>query len=272
MWEQLVTGMIQGVVEWLPVSSEGMIFLVKSRFFEKENVGELLETALLLHLGTWFSVLIYFRKRIARLLRSLFRFRVASSADRNVLLFLLVATFISGTLGYTLVVLAERWSGSLSISSDIITLGIGALLLITAGLQYRAKRVENSEVLAKGSLKEYNNLKVRDGILLGVVQSFAALPGLSRSGLTVSALLLRKFNENIALELSFLLSLPIVLGGNIILNWDKLVVAPHVWAGVATSFVFGLLTIDLLLRLARRVNFAHFVLFFGILTIIAGVM
>ena len=272
MWEQILLGTIQGVVEWLPVSSEGILFLVKSNIWGENELKSLLETALLLHLGTFLAALVYFRKRVWALVRALIHYRTATEDNRRILVFLLIATLISGTLGYGMVVLMEGFSGGMDITSDVITLGIGILLLITAILQYRAQKGNREEVLYKNSLKEYSGIKKRDGILLGVVQSFAALPGLSRSGLTVSALLLRKFDDNIALELSFLLSLPIVLGGNIVLNWDKLSVSPLAWAGLAFSFVFGLLTIDLLLRLARKVNFAHFVLFFGVLTIIAGVI
>lgn len=267
MYEYLFLGIIQGIAEWLPVSSEGLLFLAKANFLGESDLGSLLETALFLHLGTFLAALVYFRKRVWSLLRALIRYNTATPQNKNILSFLIIATLISGILGYGLVILAENLGGELNITSDIITLGIGLLLLITAVLQYRAQKGGREENLYKNSLKECTQIKKKDGVLLGVVQSFAALPGLSRSGLTVSALLLRKFDDNIALELSFLMSLPIVLGGNIILNWDQFSVEPYAWVGLISSFVFGLLTIDLLLRLARRINFAHFVLFFAILTI-----
>jgi undecaprenyl-diphosphatase len=95
----------------------------------------------------------------------------------------------------------------------------------------------------------------------------AALPGISRSGMTVSSLLLLDYEEEEALRLSFLLSLPIVLGANIVLNLDRLMVSGSGFAGLMTAFLSGLLTIHLLLEVARNVNFGYFVLFFGLLTI-----
>lgn len=267
MFEQLILGVIQGVAEWLPVSSEGLIFLVKANFFQDSDIGSLVETALFLHLGTFLAALVYFRRRVWRLLRSLFKYKTASDIDRKTLNFLIIATVISGVIGYGLITLVETSAQYLDITSSFITLVIGLLLLVTAGLQYRAQR----QVGAR-DLKEYSGIEKKDGMILGVVQSLAAMPGLSRSGLTVSALLLRKFDDNIALELSFLLSLPIVLGGNVVLNLGKFSVSPQAWVGLVASFVFGFLTIDLLLRLARKINFAHFVLFFGILTIVAAII
>jgi len=103
-----------------------------------------------------------------------------------------------------------------------------------------------------------------------VVQGFAALPGLSRSGLTVSTLLFRKVNEKDSLKLSFLLSLPIVLGGNILLNSEYFNFSLDSLISLSASFLFGLLTIHYLLKLAKKINFGWFVFAFGALMIIAS--
>jgi undecaprenyl-diphosphatase len=269
MFEHFILGVIQGVAEWLPVSSEGLIFLVKANFFDEENVETMLETALFLHMGTFLAALVYFRKRIWRLLKDLWNYKKAVAISKKTLNFLIIATVISGILGYIFISLVKKEAEYLDFTSDAINLGIGLLLLVTAFLQYQAKRTAKTESSNPEPLRSYGNIKTTDSVLLGVVQSLAALPGFSRSGLTVSALLLRKFDDNIALELSFLLSLPIVLGGNIILNADKLTGDPYAWIGLVSSFIFGLLTIDLLLKTAKKINFAHFVLFFGLLSILA---
>ncbi|MFW5888309.1 MAG: undecaprenyl-diphosphate phosphatase [Patescibacteria group bacterium] len=269
MFEHFILGVIQGVAEWLPVSSEGFIFLAKTHLFGETDIGSIVEEALFLHLGTFLAVLVYLRKKIRTLLKSLYKYKEASVEQKNILQFLLIATFISGLLGYVLITFVEENAAYLQSATDAITLGVGILLIITAFLQYRAKYSQKINAESSKALKNYKELNKKDGFILGAVQSMAALPGLSRSGLTVSALLLRKFDDNIALELSFLLSLPIVLGGNIILNADKLTGEPYAWIGLLSSFIFGLLTIDLLLKTARKVNFAHFVLFFGLLSILA---
>jgi len=135
----------------------------------------------------------------------------------------------------------------------------GVLILITAFFLIKAKKI-------KGERKVIQN---NDSILLGVLQGIAVLPGLSRSGLTVSGLLLRKFDDETALRLSFLMSIPIVLAGNIVLNLNKFSFDGYSLLSLFFSFVFGLLTIDLLLRFARKINFGWFVFIFGMMTILA---
>jgi undecaprenyl-diphosphatase len=137
------------------------------------------------------------------------------------------------------------------------------MLFITSYLQLKVKN---------SGYKEEKDLRYFDGIMIGVVQAFAALPGLSRSGLTVSALLMSKFNKQSALQLSFLLSLPIVLAGNIVLNLDKFSFDLSSLIALLASFIFGWLTIKYLLKLAQKINFAYFVLFFAILTLLAALI
>lgn len=139
-------------------------------------------------------------------------------------------------------------------------MGIGLLLLATAYFQINHK---------KSGIKKAKTLTISDGLILGVSQRFSILPGLFRSGLTVSALLLRRFDIALSLRLSFLMSLPIVFSGNIALNIKHFSTMINAFWGIIPSFLFGLLTIDLLLKIARKINFGHFVLLFGIVTILA---
>lgn len=262
MFEAIILGIVQGVAEWLPVSSEGLIFLIKTNFFSGSAIAETLKLALFLHLGTFLAALVYFRREVVEILKTLFQYRKAEEKDKKILNFLIVSTLISSMFGLGLYSLADQLETT-QIGARIITLIIGILLLFTAYLQFRTKKQENIK------LKGYRNLNYKDGIILGFTQAAAAFPGLSRSGLTVSALLLRKFQEDKALRLSFLMSLPIVLGGNIVLNADKLVLSgPHFFS-LFFSFLFGLLTIDFLLKIAQKFNFAWFVFGFGILTLLS---
>lgn len=265
MLESIILGAIQGIAEWLPISSEGLIFLVKTNFFaSQESVMAIAEEALFLHLGTFLAALIYFRQDVIVLLRTLFNYKSAVKENQNALIFIISATLISGILGFGLLALAIRLGDSLISATKAITLAVGLLLLVTAYLQLRPRLR-----IRAGGLKQARDIKKSDSIILGFVQGLAVLPGLSRSGLTVAALLLRGFKEEFALKLSFLLSLPIVLGGNIILNLDKFIISVPALAGLATSFLLGILTINLFLRLARRINFGYFVLGFGLLMILA---
>ncbi|MFH1427528.1 MAG: undecaprenyl-diphosphate phosphatase [Patescibacteria group bacterium] len=264
MLEAIILGTIQGIAEWLPVSSEGLIFIVKTNFFNSgESLREIAEFALWLHLGTFLAVLIYFRAEVINLFRALFNFSKAEDEKKKTLLFLIITTIISGVFGIILLVLIDKLGLALGYSTKIITLIIGLLLLLTGIMQLKAK--------AEGKRKEAD-LKTSDSIILGIMQGLAALPGLSRSGLTISALLLKNFNKTTALTLSFLMSLPIVLAGNIILNLDKFSLNSNLLLGLLFSFIFGYLTIGIMLKISRKINFGWFVLGFGILTIIAVII
>ena len=261
MIEQIVLGMIQGIAEWLPVSSEGMIILVMTHFWgDARSIDTLIRQALLLHLGTLMAAVIYFREDIWALCKSLARYKSSDEETQKTLSFLIISTLISGALGVALLQVLAHASKGFAVPFNFINLLIGGCLLVTGYLELRSHR----EGYRGGA-----DLNVKDGIWLGIAQGFAAIPGLSRSGLTVSTLLLRKVNKYQSLRLSFLMSIPIVLGGNIVLNWKELNFTPANFVGVAAAFVFGLLTIHGLLKVAKKINFGYFVIVFGIMTIIS---
>lgn len=260
MLEQIVLGTIQGIAEWLPISSEGLIILIKSNFFGQTALAENIRQALFLHLGTFLAALIYFRKDVVLLVAAVFNFKKSNLETKKLFWFLISATLISGILGFALLKVFSNLEEQLFLSAKVVTLVIGLLLLLTGWLQLRAKT---------DGVRQVKNLNGKDGILLGIIQGFSALPGLSRSGLTVSALLLKRFDGAAALRISFLMSLPIVLAGNIVLNFGQFNFSQEALAGLAFSFVFGILTIGALLKLARRINFGYFILVFGILVVIS---
>lgn len=259
MLEDIVLGIIQGVAEWLPVSSEGLLVLAKRNLFGSEaDLETIVREALFLHLGTFLAALVYFRHDVLSLLGVARHYRSAPDGQRAVIRFLAVATVISGLLGVFLLAALSGIEDQLVLGGRVLTIAIGVLLLVTGILQLRA---------SEDGAKAAGELERSDDILLGVAQGIAVLPGLSRSGLTVSALLLRGFDRAVALRLSFLMSLPIVLAGNIALNIRDTEVTAGSFAGLAAAFVFGILTIDLLLRAAKRINFGYFVTAFAVLVI-----
>lgn len=259
MIEQITLGIIQGIVEWLPVSSEGMLVLVKTNFFPPHvDFEAVVKMALVMHLGTFLSALIYFRTEVGHLLKALIQYKKTDKETKLLLNFLILTTLISGVLGLALIKIFAHIADQTDTTGKVVTLFVGILLLGTGMLELKAK---------KSGQRHIKDLKLTDSILLGIVQGLAALPGFSRSGLTVSALLLTKFDKEQALKLSFLMSLPIVLAGNVILHFHEMQFSPELLVGVFCAFVFGLATIHLLLKLAQKINFGIFVLFFGLLTI-----
>ncbi|MFP4473701.1 MAG: undecaprenyl-diphosphate phosphatase [Candidatus Omnitrophota bacterium] len=264
MAENIILGIIQGIAEWLPVSSEGMIMLTRLLVFKDQSGFDILvQDILFLHLGSALAAVVYFRKEILALAATSFQYKKHPPADRKTLIFLVISTGISGLLGLGLIWAVTALSTGLftSLYRPLLLL-IGTSLLLTAWLQHRAD---------SHGQKLPEDLKLCDAVWLGLAQGLAVIPGLSRSGMTVSALLLRKFAGPTALRLSFLMSIPIILLGNVALvglaGWK---VTPGSLAGLVFAFVCGLLTIHALLKLARQVNFAVFIAVMAALVILSA--
>lgn len=260
-FQQFILGMVQGIVEWIPFSSEGVLFFVASNFFDETSVDVLLRQALLLHLGTFFAALIYFWKDVKVLVKGLFNYKQSDLETKKTLDFLIVATLISGFVGLAFLQFLNFVSGNFVLTSRIITFFIGGLLIVTGFLQIKASR---------RGIRTIYHLNRGDSVFLGFMQGLAALPGFSRSGLTVSALLFRRINDTTALKLSFLMSLPIILLGNILLNWGEISLATGMLWGVLFAFVFGLATIHGLMTLSKKVKFGYFVIIIAILLILSS--
>lgn len=266
MFEYVILGAVQGIVDWLPVSSEGAVVLTYIFLFPDEaGLGEMIRVALFLHMGSLLAVIVYFRKELYGLISLLWNYRQSSLEDRAFFRFLIISSAVTGILGYAIFRIIDANQQIALLTGSAIMLGIGTLLLFTSWLQFKAKRAtEQKKEKTKGELSFF------DSLLLGTIQALAVLPGLSRSGSTVSVLLLRKVNEGDALKVSFFMSLPVILGGNVILNWEEFVWGSEMLIGLLTAFLFGLATIHFLLKVAEKLSFAWFTLLFGILTMAGG--
>jgi len=262
MLENIILGILQGVFEWLPVSSEGVFVLVNVHILQNgSSLETILQKVLFLHLGTALAVLVYFKKDTLHIFNTFIKYEKAKLEYKNIQKFLIISTIISGLIGFLFLKLAVEKINQIADFSQILTLLIGILLFITGILQIKIR---------KGGFRQAENLTKKDGIFLGIVQGIATLPGLSRSGLTMAGLFLSKFKKQEALRLSFLMSVPIVLVGNFILNFKNLFFSLESLVGLLFSFVFGYLTIAFLLRLVKKVNFGYLVLGFGFLMIFLG--
>ncbi|MCB9809067.1 undecaprenyl-diphosphate phosphatase [Candidatus Nomurabacteria bacterium] len=260
MIQSLILGFIQGIAEWLPVSSEAILVLVNTHFFGGVFFDSV-QYALFLHLGTVLAAVIYFWKDIVKLLRQLPTWFKSTEKKNPDITFYIVATGISVIIAAFFVLIMKR-VGELPITSTrIMTLGIGALLLVTAFLQWFSR---------SGSGPEKADATLVDALIAGVGQGLAALPGISRSGTTVAFLLLRNIQAKKALELSFIMSIPFVLIGNIALNIGSTVWTWSGFVGLIVACIVGLASIHLFLKAVEKVNFAWVVCVFGLLVIVGG--
>lgn len=264
MFEHAILGTVQGIAEWLPVSSEAMIAIVKTNFFNASSLIDLVQLALFLHLGTFLAALIYFRKDVLRLIKTLFKYKEAEQEDKSILVFLIISTIITGVIAMFIRGILENTEGEF-ISTTFVNVLVGAMLLITGLLQIHSRKSGRAGLELRGE----EDIKTKDSVFLGIAQGFAVIPGLSRSGLTVALLLLQRFKEESALRLSFLMSIPVVFGGNIILQYSGFEITGARVVGLIFAFIFGYITIDVLLKVARKINFGKFIIAFGILILIA---
>jgi undecaprenyl-diphosphatase len=258
--QYLILGIIQGITEWLPVSSSAFIILVMSNFFKVTDANFLLQSALFLHLGTFFAALIYFKKDAWELFKTIFKYKKTKDDELVLFNFILVSTIVTAFIGIIILTLLSFYN--LELTGKTISFFVGSLLLITGIFQVKTSR--NKKI----GLRKEKDLENKDSFLLGIVQGLSTLPGLSRSGITVSTLLLRKFDDTEALKLSFLMSLPVVLLGNIIINSKEIInFSSGAVYGLLASFIFGLATIHGLMKLSKKINFGWFIIIFAVLMI-----
>jgi undecaprenyl-diphosphatase len=260
----LIAGFLQGIFEWLPISSEGNLAIALTAI--GSNPESAVAYALFLHLGTALSASVYYRDELKAVFSSMRAWRPQSAfeAETATLSFLGVATAASGVTGVCAYLALERLVSKLTGGTFVALIG---LLLIVTGLVQR--------FAGSLSLGGRPHPTFGDAILVGALQGLAILPGVSRSGTTTSALLLRGYDGPASFRLSFLLSIPAAIGGGAIAVFDtggipNLTPTAAVVA-LATAALIGYLTIDALMRLVKRVPFWGICVGLGALAVFGGV-
>jgi undecaprenyl-diphosphatase len=261
----VLVGLVQGVLEWLPVSSEGSVALVLT-FVADTSPDVAVRYALFLHAGTALAAASYYRGEITDALRRLpaVEPRQAFATETADLAFLAVATVVSGVVGITAYLALADLASELAGGAFVAL--IGGLLVVTGVVQ----RVADERA---GGTKTDPDLF--DAVLVGVLQGLAILPGVSRSGTTVSALLLRGHEGVETLRLSFLLSIPAALGAGVLILVDVGLpgISPsEALIALGVSAAVGYLTVGALVRLVDRVAFWGICVGFGSLAVVGGAL
>lgn len=206
----LVLAILQGLLEFLPVSSEGQILLISVLVYNID-AATALSLIFWLHLGTAFAVIVFYRKDIFSTIYSKFRKPASDSAFTEraptplfgpLFLFVLVGTVGTAITALPLYIFLANLVPHLV--GEIVSTVVGILLIVTGVVLY-------SQKAAKGEL-ELEDIKWKEALVLGLVQGLAVLPGISRSGMTLTWLLIRGVHREEALRLSFLLGVPATFG------------------------------------------------------------
>lgn len=255
VFTSLLLGIIQGATEWLPVSSEGIVAVVYTWTTDRP-FADAVAFALWLHLGTVVSVLIALRQDVVAVLRQArYLARTGSALPR----FLAVSTGISVIIAPLLLLTVQGISG---LSGGAVMGFIGLLMIASAAVQGRR---------SLGGARKREDLRMRDALLLGVVQGVSVLPGMSRSGLTIATLLWRGLSIREALVVSFLMSVPAGLGVAVYIGFTSgdVILDGGILASL-TAAIVGVLTIRALLAFTRRVNFAPFLAIMGLIVVVGA--
>lgn len=230
----VILGLIQGLTEFLPVSSSGHLVLFSHIFgIEKQQILPIIITC---HLGTLFAVLCFFARDIWKVLK-----------DLVVIGQVLVVTLVTGIF----VLVGRGFFEQLFQQPFFVCLALmfTALLLILSLRFPKGRR----NMLA---------LTVKDAIWLGISQGFAIIPGISRSGITIVSLLIRGVQPEAAFKFSFIASIPVILG-SFLLGAKKVDSVFNnnpvdFWVALGTSFLFGLLGLFILKRMVKNLQLHYF--------------
>ena len=259
----VLAGIVQGIVEWLPVSSQGNLALFLTAVGTSPDIA--LQLALFLQIGTTISAATYYREDIATASRAVpaWQPHKAFDSDNALVSFIIIACMATGIVGIPLYIFAVDFASELT--GGIFISLIGVLLLLTGILQLA------SESVGMG----YRDVPTFvDACLVGASQGIAILPGISRSGITTSALLFRSYDPPAAFRLSFLLSIPASLGAAALTvvgagGLPGISLSGAIGATVASAIV-GYLTIGALMRTVERLPFWLICFGLGGLAVVGG--
>ena len=259
--EAIILGLVQGLTEFLPISSSGHLEIGKTLFGIKHQAYDSLLFTLVLHLGTALSTIFVFKKEIFEILSSLLKLKI----DYNTLFVLKI--IVSMIPAVTIGILFQQ-KIKILFSNNLILVGI--MFLITAIVLYIAGGIKNKT----------KTVSFKNAFILGVIQAIAILPGISRSGSTISLALILGIDREKAAQFSFLMVLPVIFGSifKIFLDIKKTSVDINylpLCLGFFTAFVSGFFACKWMVALVRKSklkNFSYYCIFVGIISIFYGLL
>jgi undecaprenyl-diphosphatase len=251
-----ILGIVQGTTEFIPISSSGHLVLV--RHLLGNNTASGLAFDAVLQLATSFAVLVYFWQDVTKILRNIGRFvfgRAVEVQEKTLIFSLFLATLPAIIFG----LLLEDIMKTVFRNTDLIAFA----LILGSILMYYAQKIGNGE----------SELNLKNGFIVGLFQSLALVPGISRSGATISGGLLTGLTKDKAVRFSFLLSLPILFGsgfkklfdvrGDLISEWGG-----QLLVGSLTAFLVGLLAINFLMKYLKNNNLNIFIWYRVVLALV----
>lgn len=249
IFEALFLGVLQGITEFLPVSSSGHLVIAQYFMEGFKQPGMLYDT--LLHLATLLAVLIFFRKRVALLFKAFFgifiqEYSIYYFENKRFLWGIIIASVPTALIGLYL----EQYV----ISCFKSPAPVGYALILTSIL-----------LIISDKFKGEGHLTTGKSIIIGIVQGLAVIPGISRSGSTIAAGVILGIRREEMAEFSFLLSVPAIIGATILQLEHLSVVSPTelmiYTVGMAGAFVSGIIAIGFMMYFVRNAQLKYFALY-----------
>lgn len=273
-------GILQGVAEFLPISSSGHLALAQS-LFGLEDVPLLYD--IFLHMATLLAVTIYFWPKIWALLKCFGRWITKKQKSDNQVKIsendLLCPTDKIGQKTIIAIILTTAITGAFGIFTSKLIPDLGVKFvcggfLVTSALLIFSSIMEKRQS-AKGP-KEFTGISIKQSIIIGIMQGFGTLPGISRSGSTIAGALFGGVNRSLAGEFSFIVSIPAILGAFILELKDlgemsSSIGAAPIIAGCIASFAVGYFSLSVLMKIIKKGKlqwFAAYLIPVGILGLI----
>ena len=245
--DAIILGIVQGLTEFLPVSSSGHLELGKALLGDQSVPEESLLFTVVLHFATALSTIVVFRKDVLEILRGLFQFKwnEESQFSMKILISMIPAVLIGVFFEDSL----EQFFGG-----NIVL--VGFMLIITALLLFLADQ-------AKDSYTKVSNL---NALVIGISQAIAVLPGISRSGATISTSVLLGIDKTRAARFSFLMVVPLIfgkmakdlLGGELVFQGEQFTLLS---AGFVAAFLSGLLACTWMIKIVRKSKLTYFAIY-----------
>ncbi|WKD00610.1 undecaprenyl-diphosphate phosphatase [Borreliella americana] len=252
----IILGIIQGITEFLPISSSGHLLLV--RHFVNLKLSIIFD--IYLHLATVLVIIIYYRKRILELFLTFIRFSLRKTVKSDLtnlklILLILIITIVTGVVG----IFISKYERMFTLSFVLINFIITGILILMLEFNFLKIDFKGNILLA--------------GIFIGLMQGLGALPGISRSGITIFSASVIGFNRKNAFEISFLSLIPIVFGA-ILLKYKEfydifmILNFFEINLGALVAFVVGIFSINFFLKMLNNKKLYYFSIYLFALSII----
>ncbi len=267
----VILGVVQGVSEWLPISSKTQI-LVTATYLLKLTYSQAYTFGLFMEIGSSLAAIIYFRREIWALLQVVVGNR--DPMKKRLFVYVLTATVCTGVIGTPLYLFADSLTG-IPVWLPMMVIGF---VLIGDAFFIRHSRKKHSQ---GGNVRKLENLSFKDYVLIGIAQGIAALPGVSRSGITTSTLLLMKVEADEAFRLSFIIgifaslaafSLTVIATRANVASAVAGVGITGIFIAIVSATIVSLFLIDFLLKIAKSSKIVYLTAALGLIAIGSSIL